>query len=385
MEPNLFQAGWTEFDAEELLTILFEYIGKPGQYSDHEQYPNNFYLPLAGPSSQLKLTFSDDKKIVSIKAGPAFDAARWNSVVQEIENAGPLKTGRDISFCRYRVNGSWRGARSGIQILPPPNGAPLLPYIMGDHPFMLEFPLHLSGRWPIANFRRWRAHHRFTSLLNVLLLGGTTYQRHRSKHFWAVVPSDKPNEPDVKWLQEMYFANFGAAVLEEPSAPDAELLQVIESQNYYATYGHDGGALRVPDDLDDSICRYLQLSKENRGKFDRAAYWMDMASRQWEMSFSAVFASLSMAIEALAERDGSRPTTRFKKFIETYSPGAVSESRREKMYALRSGIVHGSDLMEIDQDAGHSWAPPEWNEKELMDELWGVSRVAARNWLKSAR
>jgi hypothetical protein len=143
--------------------------------------------------------------------------------------------------------------------------------------------------------------------------------------------------------------------------------------------------LRVPDDLDDSICRYLQLSKENRGKFDRAAYWMDMASRQWEMSFSAVFASLSMAIEALAERDGSRPTTRFKKFIETYSPGAVSESRREKMYALRSGIVHGSDLMEIDQDAGHSWAPPEWNEKELMDELWGVSRVAARNWLKSAR
>lgn len=385
METSLFQPGWADFDAAELLTILFEYIGKPGQYHNHEQYPNVFYLPLAGPSNQLKLTFSDDKKIVSIEAGPAFDPAQWASVVQEIESAGALKIGRDISFSGYRVNGSWRGARSGVQILPPPPGAPLLPYMMGEHPFLLEFPLRVSSRWQIANFRRWRAHHRFTSLLNVLLLGGATYQRHRSKHFWAVVPSDKPHEPHIKWLQEMYFANFGAVVLEELSATDAAPLQEIESQAYYATVGHDGGSLRVPSDLDESICCYLRLSVENRAKFDRAAFWMDMASREWEVSFSAVFASLAIAIEALAVRDGAAPTARFKRFIETYAGGAVSEPRRQKMYALRSDIVHGSGLMEMDQVAGHAGAPPEWNERELMNDLWGASRVAARNWLKSAR
>jgi hypothetical protein len=126
----------------------------------------------------------------------------------------------------------------------------------------------------------------------------------------------------------------------------------------------------------------MQLSKANRDKFSRASFWMDMASRQWTVSFSASFASLVIAIESLGERS-LRPTKRFSTFIERYAPDAKLEDRREKMYALRNDILHGSGLMEMDRDAHFGWAPPEQKEKDLMDELWGLTRIAMRNWLKN--
>ncbi len=56
--------------------------------------------------------------------------------------------------------------------------------------------------------------------------------------------------------------------------------------------------------------------------------------------------------------------------------------RRSVMYSLRSGILHGSELMQLDQDHAFGLAPW-WNQYELQNELWGLTRVALRNWLRS--
>jgi hypothetical protein len=53
------------------------------------------------------------------------------------------------------------------------------------------------------------------------------------------------------------------------------------------------------------------------------------------------------------------------------------------MYSLRSGILHGSNLMQLDQDLAFGWDPPWLNEKELYDNLWSLTRTALRNWLKN--
>jgi hypothetical protein len=52
------------------------------------------------------------------------------------------------------------------------------------------------------------------------------------------------------------------------------------------------------------------------------------------------------------------------------------------MYSLRSGILHGSTLMQLDQDLAFGWDPHWWNQRELHEELWGLTRVALRNWIK---
>ncbi len=75
-----------------------------------------------------------------------------------------------------------------------------------------------------------------------------------------------------------------------------EKLGEIESEKYYKeATGLDGRGLHVPDDLDASICRYQSLQAPLQAKFDRAAYWLSMTSRQWEDSMSASYASLVSA------------------------------------------------------------------------------------------
>ena len=162
---NLLQTAWTNIDAGELRLILLQCIGKPGQYSGREENPNIFYLPLAGESCQIKLTFSDDKEIIAIEPGPAFNIEQWKRVVEEVEKDGPYRVGRDVSFSSFRVDGSWRGERSGVQILPPPPDSHPAPIESAEHPFILEFPVRVSDLWPITNFRRMRMHRQMNRMM----------------------------------------------------------------------------------------------------------------------------------------------------------------------------------------------------------------------------
>jgi len=224
-------------------------------------------------------------------------------------------------------------------------------------------------------------------------------QSQRSKHFWACV-SFNANEPEIKWVQEFFYAKLDNLIVEERLPAIGDQLEEVEAEEYYSHVGHDGKSLRVPTDLDQSIYLYTILSTENRRKFDRAIFWIDMASRQWNISVSASFAALVSAIESLTVRgdihhfkcpecgectqhETPGATRRFKDFLDKYAPGTAFLKRRADMYALRSGILHGSELMQIDQDLAFGWDPPSWNQHELHDELWSLTRIALRNWLKN--
>lgn len=246
-----------------------------------------------------------------------------------------------------------------------------------------------------------REHRNLTLLLNLLLKGRTSLLRPRStmEYFWASV-DDEGDKHRIAWVRHFFFADLGPAVIDELSAPIGEELEMVAPEEYYAQLGHDAKGLRVPTDLDDSICLYLQLSPKNHAKFGRSLFWIDVASHQWNLSMSASFASLVSAIESLTERGDihqfncpvcAKPaqhevpgaTRRFKDFFEAYAPGAALATQRDKMYSLRSGILHGSNLMQLDQDRIFGWDPPWWNERELYDDLWGLTRTALRNWLRN--
>ncbi len=401
MTENLLRAEWHKFDTHELRLLLDHHVGGPGQFDGRAENPNKFHLPLAGDSCQITLTFRD-KKIALIEPGQAFNRAAWSKIAEDIDGSilrGPEGVGRDYSFSGFRAAGSWRGARSGIQILPPPADAPSAPQEAADHPFIIEFSFQTSDYWPLTNHRRMQWHRRLTLLLNVLLNGGVTYHTNCPRHFWANVPRDDGTQ-EIRWVQEWYFAKLGEVVLNGLSPPSDNPAEIVEANEYYADGGLDGKPLRVPSDLDDAICRYLNLTPVNRAKFDRAAFWINNASRQWTIAVSSSFASLVSAIEAMVDRGNTHNVycepcnrswphevpgaiERFRAFFETYAPGASERKRRTDMYALRSSILHGSDLMQLDQDRHFGWDPPGWNERELQTELWGLTMLAMRKWLKN--
>jgi hypothetical protein len=433
MAQNLLSGVWADLDSDELRLFLRErFGGGPGQYDGDEK---TLYLPLARAESRIALTFSNNK-IAAIEPGAAFDPAEWRGLEQEVEHSiitGTAKTGRDYAFSLLPVQGSWRGSRSGVQILPAPDSAPR--HSGADDPFILEFPIRGSDLWFITNHRRIREHRKLTLLMNVLLAGRTSCLPQRYNHFWASIPPEegkpgwwsrlahsraismvaklcelitfgrfhpnRPWTPSIKWVQEWYFASLNHAVLDEPSPPATEGIEEIEPEEYYTTVGNDGRGLRVPADLDESICHYLfGLSSDDKAKFDRATFWLDMAARQWTNSASAAFAAYVSAIEALTDRGTAHQfncpicgghtqhevpgaVRRFRDFIEAYAPARSEAKRREEMYALRSGILHGSKLIELDYALAFGWDPPWWNQRQLIWDLSAITRIALRNWLKS--
>jgi hypothetical protein len=398
MTFNLLSKAWSNLDSFELRLLLDKRIEHLGQLG--EAPTNKLYLPCAGSSCRIVLLYRD-KKIVAIEPGPAFDATEWRRISEEVDQSiltGPLKIGREWSFSTFRVLGSWQGDRSRVRILPPPDEAPRAPVEMADHPFILEFPIKASDFWPVTNHRRLREHRKLTLLLNVLLAGRTSFQSRRFDHCWAVLSRDNSSFETI-WVQQSFFGKLGGAVIDELSPPAGEQLEKVAPDEYY-TKVERGRGLRVPTDLDESICCYMALSAGNRAKFDRAIFWVDMASRQWNLSVSASFGALVSAIESLTERGDTHgftcpccgkltqhevpgATRRFKDFLDIYAPGTTLAKRRDNMYSLRSGILHGSDLMQLDQDLAFGVDPPWWNERELHAELWGVTRIALRNWLKN--
>jgi hypothetical protein len=185
---NLLRETWAALDRHELRLLLNARYDGPGQYDDRASNPNTLYLPEAREPCRIVLHFRGGR-INSVERGPAFDAAEWERVCHEIEHAvlaGPTIVGRDFSFSGFRVPGTWRGERSGVQLLPPPADAPRAPVEMAEHPFLLEFPLRGAGESLVTNFRRMRTHRSLTLLLNVLLARGVSYyQPFRNEHCWA--------------------------------------------------------------------------------------------------------------------------------------------------------------------------------------------------------
>jgi hypothetical protein len=268
MAENLLRDSWAELDQTDLRLLLQERYGQSGQYDGDE---NIIHLPLAREQCRVSATYKG-AKIVAIEPGLAFDRQQWDQICAEIEGPimkGPLRVGREISFNTKGVGGWWRGERSGVQILPAPESAPRANE-GADNPFILEFPIQDAGEWPTTNYsitnqRRRREHQKLTLLLNLLLEGTTKFLRERRRHFWADVRCG--GESKIEWVEEWYFADFGQIVIQEPSAPIGEQLGQIESEKYYKeATGLDGLGLHVPDDLDESICRYQSLPAALRAK-----------------------------------------------------------------------------------------------------------------------
>ncbi len=394
---NLYLSTWSDLDSDEMRIFLEE------RFHTGQLLPDGtFAMPLAGESCRISVALRD-RKITKITPGPAFDAAEWQQVIDEIERAlltWTPKIGRGFSFSSYRVTGSWTGSRVSIQILPPPESAPNAPVEMAEHPFILEFPLRESSSWRVTNHRWMREHLSLTLLLNVLLSGRTSAQPRRARHLWAYLPHDS-GPPQVAWVQEGFFASLGPAVNDQLSPPASESLVEESPDEYYERSGHDGRGLRVPTDLEKSILLYGALSPAARSSFDRATYWVDLAHRQWEISLSASFAFLVSAIESLVPRGDRHRTTctvcggecqhevpgatqASRDFLESHAPGRALRRRRNEMYSLRSGILHGSELMQMDRELFLGFDHIRWKERELQDDLWNLTHFALRNWLSQS-
>jgi hypothetical protein len=409
---NLMRSNWETIDSSDLRILIEDRIGGPGQYHGKITEGGPLHLPMFA-SSKVALRF-EGNRIAQITRGPHFDNKQWSDISAELDALSTARAdrfGREIAFSSYNVDGWWRGARSGVQILPPPEGAPKMPNpeMMGEHPFILEIPLHSDRSGTVTNRRRLREHRRVALLLNMLLTGRVNCQLRQTRFAWAITNMPPSVEllqigqetwPKIQWVQCSYMADVNPLVEVNPSASVGMPLEELPPDVYYDIRGRGENRMCVPADLDESICAYQNLTRKRRERFDRALFWLDLASEYWTTSMSSSFASLVSAIEALnprgkvhkiyckdcgTDKDHDAPslTAKFRVFFEKYAPGPELKKERGEMYGLRSGILHGNKLIAFDEDLAIGWDPPWRHQNQLHGELWRISRIALRNYLRN--
>jgi hypothetical protein len=305
-----------------------------------------------------------------------------------------------VLFSSRKVTGYWR-YRDKFQILPPPSGAPLPREVMADWPLMLEMRFSSPNQSGLIMNRRMQSASRLRVLLPVLLVG-PGYQPHfyRGVKHW-VYPLTSDDQSSALgasiWTQEGYqFPGWVPSVGSELSPVGGlEAAPIVDdTDGYYRPRGIGvDDVFQVPAVLPHLLDKYYALSEISAARYRRACYWFCLAQFYWNYSFSTSFFAYVVAIESLLAdmpphmcpvcNAPHHPsiTQAFKDFLEAHVPDVPE---RQKFYAMRSGIAHGSTLLGFDiREEFDGFYPGEVNQRSEIDALSQVCRVALVNWLLS--
>lgn len=187
---------------------------------------------------------------------------------------------------------------------------------------------------------------------------------------------------------------------------DLTPIDMIDAQAYYGSFGvNSGESLQLPATLPESLACYADLDEEKRTLFCRASYWTNVSSRVQGISWSAAYAALVSAVEVflpnpanlcacgrptsedrcpICNQPNEGPTKQFRDFVDQYAPG-VPNAKRNRLYKVRSDLLHGSTLMPGDlAEIGFRVSPARseaWRDYYLLSDIVQVVMV---NWLASA-
>ena len=346
-----------------------------------------------------------DGSLTRIVPGPLLTQedvpALKQKIHEELLTPGPVKIGRQVLFTALPVEGSFR-YKDVFQIAPVPPDAPRPPYLIGDHPFMLEWRFPASSNGVIHILRRTILERELELLLNALLWLPVRGAGSRARFHWVLPPMEDPTKPTSAFLQETYawpgLALEGDEFLETSHHP---LLAEVSPNDYYARHGISiGEVLDIPAGLPAMLDHFFALAREDRDRVLRASYWFQYASRASDYSRSAAYMALVSAVESLMPSTEGRsrcetcgqfmgpgPTKMFINFVEQFATGSsISKADRGRFYAVRSAITHGARLLHSDRSAwGGSFTPVSLREQNDMTMMWRIVRATIVNWLASRK
>lgn len=352
-------------------------------------------------AEEVALSVTYDKgRVTRIAPGPALTSGDVAALEEKLERSVLADSGtrvrRQIAFSAVPVTGSWR-YRDSLQILPAPPQAPRPQYLLGDHPFVLEVTYAHSEEFTIA---LERAFHELDEV-NLVLAGALPWIDHRprnSQQQWAIPVGGEAVPKRSMWTQTTYrFEGFEAiadALTSEPGPP----LRLVEDSAYYARIGvSSDDTLELPASIETMLDRFYALEEKRRERFLRWCYWLNHSRRSRPLSMSASYMAVIQAIEALrpelpggprcaacGRTTGAGSTRQFVDFMDAYVPRQDGETEKERttLYALRSSLTHGGNLLE--QDRGmrlDSFHPRPLQEFHSADRASRLARLAGLNWL----
>ncbi len=375
-------------DYREVLYVLKTYF-KFAAISDKDV----IYLP-PGDKHHLRVKVERDR-IRYVQRGPGFDKAEFDElqrlVRKVIVDSPSEKVARAILFSSLPVPGTLSMPGIGLKISPAPDSAPQPGVIYADNPFLLEFRVPRGGGdWTITNQRRARLAGEWSLVLNAILRTRIWFPTPRGTHHW--VYDDKAGVS--RWLSASY--NIPDFELYADSFTEAAgpALPLAPHEEYYGSDvrpGAERDQLVLPDSLPDLLGVFARMAPSRRSQFLRAATWIQIASRTWDVSASSWYTAHVSAIETFVEPDYNDKcekcasvlgvTRAFKEVVERYSPDS-DKTMRNRVYDYRSKLTHGSILLQLDEAPWSFGSTFRAEEDDASRRLVRITRDVMVNWLR---
>jgi hypothetical protein len=361
----------------------------------------NFVLYPKDPPYELRVEFNKRGDLVGIFALSGMGREKLERTREDIHKEFVTTSGfginREVFFSFYPVRGWWRYGDQ-FQILPLPPGAPTLPFLYGEHPFLVEYVYPETESGLINTNRRTRQASKLQLLLNAFLIPSIRWISPRhvgtfSRHWTRI--SDEPGELKVEYLQEFYYYKDSAPVDSFSPVEHLPRIVVVPPEEYYGDRQiSTGEMLDLPSDLSFTLDRYFELDATLQDRFLHACYWLSEAHRT--SSFSLMLLSAVQAIEALIRPPkgskrcsncglviGPGPTKLFYTFADLFLPTFMkANAGLQLIYKTRSALTHGSAPLQVDIGPMFgSLNPRDVEQRETVGEALRVGRMCLRNWL----
>jgi hypothetical protein len=200
--PRLMPAGIGD---HELVSVLTLHFGS----SDHDTDTRVTLFPMHPPHA-IRLVYSRNLEPTGAFAEEALtekdiETIRAKLYRKYLESAG-MGIGQAVLLASARIEGCWR-YRDQFQIIPVPAEAPRPSFLLGAHPFLLEFTYNKSSDYLVDSSRRQREGYRIALVLSSLLRCSISWHLPKAvgnrDHAWVQLPNSGQDR-NVTYSKIMY-------------------------------------------------------------------------------------------------------------------------------------------------------------------------------------
>ena len=388
-------------DQAELEQVMLEHFGRAESQCQPTTYRRD------GREGWLRIEYTKQHAIRGFTRSanyPESDIeALRDRIRAELIDGQETKIAQVTCFAFNQVTGYVRGCVRGInfQIMPLPLGNATVGADYGRHPFMLEVTYRTSPNFMTRIARVQRSATTIARFLNLLLASPIEMLPRSTDNAWVIQSQEVDGKLETKncYMQLGYIPTGVSGSSDEFSdASEVSPMSRVPADEYYSLHGIALGPLSLPKTFEESLEIASRLSTESYNKLLIALTFFATSHGVWHESRSAAYASLVSAIEGLLpdnERQHCkncgqpmyRISKRFRDFLTLHAPGPERASERKALqdafYALRSGLAHGSLVLQSDLEPWKFYDRRGQVEDDLHRRLHIVVRSAMLNWLWS--
>ncbi|MCZ8271596.1 MAG: HEPN domain-containing protein [Beijerinckiaceae bacterium] len=355
MASNLYR----DFHADKIDPNELEFFLMSQFSSTYGRPSNNKWGIFDNDNNTLfEIDYNKSGAIKSITAGNCVSKEKIKEISRKITNEfienSNYCVSRNIVFTRVPFIGFTK-IHDTLQIIEIEEDAPkaISSIITFEHPLVIEF-LHKKFENPHLNASSLlNKKSRIINFLNAMIIEHI-FENEYSGLTW--VTHEDLKEKSRQGYKYYLFNNFKASSELFTNLENKRHAQFVDHLDYYQSNAGImvSEPLKIPNNLSYNYSLYLNMDKNQRNKFDNAAYWFYKACRNFSSSKSLAILSLSSTIEALkndftehAKCDHcgaiSGATKNFKRTFEILAPG-IEPRTLNSFYEARSQLTHGNRI-----------------------------------------